>query len=354
VGGALLLLPALVHAQDASSPFKFYGQINLGVLTVDDGVSSDSIFTDNDNSNSRIGFTYDTEFSNGNQLRFNFETAIGLTGSSGVTASNDNFTLDPRQTDLRKFELIYTTQVGKFSFGQGSVATDGIAEQDLSKTSVITYSSLQDIGGGNTFRLSDGTVSSVRINQAFSAFDGGRRLRLRYDTPAFAGFTVAASYGIEVLTEGDNRDFSDISVTYKGALGDFNTVAGIGYASISDGGAETVIGSASIFHNPTGLNFTIAAGQNQASDANYVYLKAGIVREWLPIGETAIAIDYTDGSNFVSNGSSSDSAAISVVQKVDKWNTELFASYRTFGFDDTSGSSFRDVDTTFFGARWKF
>ncbi|MEP4198204.1 MAG: porin [Aliishimia sp.] len=354
LGGALAMLPALVSAQQTDDGFNVYGHLNLGVLTVDDGVSTDSIFTDNDNSNSRVGFTYDKTFETGNKLRFHFETAIGLTGSSGATASNDDFDIDPTRRDIRRVDLQYTVgNVGKFYIGQGSTATDGIAENDLSKTGVITYSSVQDLAGGNAFRLADGSVSNVRINQAFSAFDGGRRFRVRYDTPNFNGFTFSGSFGTEVLARNDDREFTDLAATYKGGFADFDFVAGLGYASINNG-AETVAGSASIFHKPTGLNFTLAAGENLDTNADSLYVKAGIVRDWFSIGETALAIDYTRGRDFVSAGSESDSYAISAVQKIDNLNTEIFATFRTYEFSDTSGSSFQDIDTSFVGARWRF
>ncbi len=357
LGGVLMLLPALGHAQQtfgSETTFNFYGHLNIGVLTVDDGVDTDSILTDNDNSNSRFGFTIDTKLNNGNDLRFQFETAIGLTGSGQASPQNDDFDIDPRITDLRRFDLIYTTQqYGRFYIGQGSTATDGIAERDLSQTSVVTYSSLQDRAGGLAFRLADGTLSNVSVGQAFSAFDGGRRFRVRYDTPKYAGFTFSGSYGTEVLAENDNREFTDFGVSYAHDTDQITFQAALGFAQATDS-PDLLAGSASVLHKPTGLNFTLAAGENQESDANYYYAKVGIVRDWFGIGNTAIAVDFTEGNNFNSVGSESESTAISIVQKVDRWNTELFASYRTFSLDDESEASFQDLDTTFIGARWSF
>lgn len=354
--GAFIALPVLGQAQqtfDTKSEFNFYGHLNIGVLTVDDGTGSDSILTDNDNSNSRFGFTYDTTFDSGNTVRFQFETAIGLTGSSGATPSNDDFDIDPRITDLRRFDLQFTTKKGKFYLGQGSTSTDGIAERDLSGTGVATYSSIADLAGGNTFRLGDGSQSSVRINQAFSAFDGGRRFRVRYDTPSVSGFVFSGSFGTEVLADNDDREFTDFGVSYKASTDQFNFQAALGFSHVS-GGSETVAGSASAIHTPTGLNLTIAAGNNQDTDASYVYVKAGILGDWSKVGSTALSVDYTEASDFASAGSDSSSTAVSVVQKVDRWNTEMYATYRTYEFSDTSGTSFQDIDATLIGARWKF
>lgn len=351
---AVAILPATLHAQDAESRFNFYGQINLGVLSVDDGVESDTIFTDNDNSNSRIGYTYDWVLNGGNKLRFHFESALGLSGSARASATNDNFDVDFRRTELRRFDFQYTTaRYGKFYVGQGSTATDGIAEEDLSRTGVISYSSITDVGGGVTFRLADGSASTVRVGNTFSNFDGARRFRVRYDTPSFSGFTVSTSFGTEELARNDDREFTDIAVRYAGEFGDFKIAAGLGHISVS-GGDDTTAGSFSMLHNPTGLNLTLAAGENHDSDASYTYVKGGIVRDWFPIGYTAISLDYTDGSDFVSRGSETESIGLAVVQKVDKWNTEIFALYRTYEFSDTSGASYQDVDAIFVGARFRF
>jgi len=129
--------------------------------------------------------------------------------------------------------------------------------------------------------------------------------------------------------------------------------AALGFAQATDS-SDLLAGSASGVHKPRGLNFTLAAGENQESDANYYNAKVGIVRDWFGIENTATVIDFTEGNNFNSVGSESESTAISIVQKVDRWNTELFASYRTFSFDDESEASFQDLDTTFIGARWSF
>jgi hypothetical protein len=44
---------------------------------------------------------------------------------------------------------------------------------------------------------------------------------------------------------------------------------------------------------------------------------------------------------------------VAVVQRLDAYNTELYATHRTYDFDDPS-ASYQDLDVTFVGARWKF
>ena len=52
----LASLPALAQAQEGPV-WDVYGQLNFGVLSVDDGEDTNTTFIDNDNSNSRVGLT---------------------------------------------------------------------------------------------------------------------------------------------------------------------------------------------------------------------------------------------------------------------------------------------------------
>lgn len=350
----LFLAPALASAQDAGGPeLEFYGHLNLGVISVDDGFDTNTSLSDNDNSNSRIGAIFKQGLQNGGEFRLHFETAIGLTGSSSISGNDNDFDADYRRQELRKFEVIYDTpRIGKFSFGQGSIATDSVAEADFSGTSVIAYSSVNDQAGSQQFRLGNGALSGVTVGNAFSAFDGGRRFRIRYDTPTYKGFSLALSGGEEVLTSGNDDEFYDIGVTYNRDYGAYKVAGRAGY-SFRGSDEELLLGSAAILHEPTGLSFALAAGSQQKGDASYVYAKGGLQRDWFDFGRTHLSIDYYDGDDFQTVGASSSSVGLSVVQKIDAKNLELYASYRTYEFD-RAGQSFEDLDVTFVGARWKF
>ncbi|GFE50850.1 hypothetical protein So717_26030 [Roseobacter cerasinus] len=348
-----LALPVAATAQQAGPEVDFYGHLNLGIINVDNGAETNTALTDNDNSNSRVGVIYKQALQGGSEFRLHFETALGFTGSSSINGSDDGLELNYRRTELRKFEAIYKSATfGTFSFGQGSIATDSTAEADFSGTSVIAYSSLQDQAGSQAFQLTGGGASGFDVGDAFSAFDGGRRFRIRYDTPTFAGFSLAVSAGEEVLASGNDDEFYDVGLTYDQDYGAYQVAARTGL-SIRDSDEELLLGSFAILHKETGLNLAVATGRQQEGDASYVYIKGGIKRDWIAAGETRISLDYYSGEDFGVTGSDSQSVGIAVVQKVDVWNTELYASYRTFEFND-AGSDLLDQDVTFVGARWRF
>ncbi len=350
---ALLVVPTLSAAQDADPVWDFYGQLNLGVINVDNGADNETSFVDNENSNSRVGAIFRQDLANGGQFRFHFETALGFTGSDSINGADNDFDADYRRTNIRKLELIYqTARIGTFSFGQGSIATDDVAEADFSGTSVIAYSSLQDQAGAQEFLLADGTSSGTTVGNAFSAFDGGRRFRIRYDTPSYKGFGLAISAGEEVLASGNNGEFYDVGLTYDRDYGDYKVAARLGH-SIRDSDDAFTLGSAAVLHEPTGLSFSLAGGRSRETDASYVYAKAGLQRDWFSFGRTHLSVDYYSGEDFSITGSDSESIGLAIVQKVDAANLEIYASHRQFDFSG-SGAATQDIDVTFVGARWKF
>ncbi|WP_300018248.1 porin [uncultured Roseobacter sp.] len=346
-------LPATATAQQTGPEVDFYGHINLGIINVDNGADTETALTDNDNSNSRVGLIYKQGLSNGGEFRLHFETALGFTGSSSINGDDNGLELNYRRTELRKFEAIYQSPTwGTLSFGQGSIATDGTAEADFSGTSVIAYSSLQDQAGSQVFQFASGGASGFDVGDAFNAFDGGRRFRIRYDTPTYMGFSLAVSAGEEVLTSGNDDEFYDIGLKYDQDYGAYQVAARVGL-SIRDSDEELLLGSVAVLHKATGLNLAVATGRQQEGDDSYVYIKGGIKRDWFALGETRFSVDYYSGEDFGVTGSDSESVGIALVQKVDAWNTELYASYRTFDFDGT-GANLLDQDVTFVGARWRF
>ena len=344
-------LGAATLAEAEESPFEFYGFFNLGILDYDDGVESDSFLVDNSNAPSRIGFNYQFPSSGGN-LRFNFETALGLVSSSSVDlveGSGDAFDFD--KTSLRKFELIYDSEeIGRISFGQGSMATDGAAGADFSGTTVVTTSAISDLAGNNFLRNGAGDLSAVRVGDTNGNLDGSRRFRLRYDTPAYSGFGLSAAYGQEVLKDDDN-DYYDVALTYSSSSDIFETSANLGYSWLGST-REWLVGSVALLHKQTGLNGAFAAG-SEDEGSNYYWLKAGIRGDWISAGETAISLDYYVGDGFVSEGSDSDSWAVALVQNIDSANLETFLVYREYGFSEVS-TDYLDGRGIMLGGRWRF
>lgn len=340
----------------------FYGQLSPAFQNFDDGVSTFDTVVDNANSNSRVGFWLRQNYASGT-LSFNFETALGFRQSSQVTQGFTPKGLNWQRTSLRKVDVSWKSDsYGTFSVGQGSVASDGAAEVDLSGTSLVTYSWIAGDAGGFRFRTAGGAISTRTVGSANPNFDGGRRGRIRYDTPDFNGFSLAVAYGEEVLVSAADFSTANIALRYKKQLGDWRVQGALAYADIDPvvlADRQDTIGSLSVLHS-SGFNATVAfgsrnesAGLTCANDCSYVYAKLGYQGDWFAVGKTALSIDYYDGSDTTVLGSSSQTIGFGAVQKFDKQRIEAYLGYREYSLSEP-GVTYQDASSVLLGARWKF
>ena len=337
--------------------WKLYGQISGGFMSVDDGFETDQALVDNGNSGTRIGITGERDIGTG-IVSFTFETALGTRGSSqiGQTSVPTDSILGRRT--LRFLEVKYQGPLGHYAIGQGSMATDGVAEIDFSGTSLAAYSFVSGAGGGFSFRDQSGALTPIIVSGVFRNFDGGRRLRIRYDTPEYRGFSIGAALGKEVVNPNDDNTYSDFSVRYSGAFGEIETSVAVGYGRIeTPAGAvsEALLASASAWHKPSGISVTLATGaQQRGSAGSYDYLKLGYRKDWFTFGETRLSVDYYAGRDLLFTNSESQSVGVALVQDIDRYGIETFVLLRTYAMEDAGTTGFEDVTAFFAGARFKF
>jgi hypothetical protein len=353
---AVLLGATAVGAQtfenETGGSVRFYGQMSPSYLTFDDGEETTGNLVDNANSNTRLGFVIDQPAWGGG-LVLTFETALGLVQTSEVSQGNTPPGLDWQRTDLRKFEAAYSADFGTLSLGQGSMATDGAAELDVSGTTIAGYSAISDVAGAFRFREDAGPLSDVTVASAFKNLDGSRRFRIRYDTPKYSGASLAVAYGQDVLSENNDTDYYDIALRWAGEQGDYAMAAAVGYTwAEDDSTAEAMLGSFSVLHNPTGLNLAVSAGSDP-DGGSYGYIKGGWKAELIAQGATNFSVDYYSGSDFGTDDSSSEAFGLSAVQVIDDLDLEVYLGYRAYTYDDDAGS-YEDASSVLFGARYRF
>ncbi|WP_170428929.1 porin [Ruegeria arenilitoris] len=336
-----------------------YGQLDPVIVSVDDGAETETRLLDNDLSNSRVGLRLMQPYGS-NEFMFRFETGLGLpsTGTANQDGTNTN---GWTREDIRHVDFSLKGGYGKFSAGQGSMASDGAAETDLSYVGTALYSFTNDENGAFFYRGTDGILSDITVGDSSSNFDGGRRGRIRYDTPDFNGFSGAIAYGQNILSSSDDDDYYDIAINYGNTFANgVEFAASVAYAvrDFDDGSGERkdTIGSASVLL-PSGFSFTAALGSRDdtatgASDPDYWYTKLAYEGDWVSWGKTGVGIDYFDGSDFENQGSSTKSWGIAVVQRIDSINTDAYLKYRNHDFDDTT--DFDKNEAWVLGALWKF
>lgn len=354
-GMATPALAELKYENQSGGHVRLYGQFNPAYLTFDDGQDKDSLLVDNQASNSRVGL-WVVQPMNSGTFRFNFEASLGLRKSSRFTQGFEPQDINWQRTEIRKIDFSYKTDTyGTFYLGQGSVSSDGAAQVDLSGTGIAGYNGIGDLAGAFRFRRSDGTLSTRTIAQSFANYDGGRRFRVRYDSPELLpGLKLSISHGEDILVDGADLTTTNAAILYGRKVGAFKMKGALAYAEIETGtGVERqdTIGSFSVLHD-SGFNATIAAGDRDIA-GNYVYGKIGYQANWLSVGQTNIAVDYYDGSDTVVAGSSSSSWGIGVVQKFDKQRLEAYLGYRNYDLSEP-GVDYQEASSIVFGTRWKF
>lgn len=341
----------------------FYGQVSVGALAHDDGVSTRAYApVDNSNSGSRFGVLWQLHPLVQHDLVLRFETGITLSPTSRINqTTGTDWSLTRDDISLRKLELIlndFLQDGATLTLGQGSMATDGIAEIDLSRTALAAYSDVGPPAGGQFLRFSNGLLSTVQIGDVFDNYDGdrltgynadgSRKLRVRYDTRTWRGFSLAVAFGTDVV-EGGNRN-SDLALRYENTHGDYRISGGLGYAFKED--REVTSGSLSLVHLPSGLTVTTASGRSTAG-GSYGYVKLGAIRDMFAMGETAFSVDYYHGTDVTGRDSLSRSVGLAVTQAVERRNVELFALLRRYSYDNPL-ADYREATSFLTGLRWKF
>jgi len=356
------------------------GQVNRALLFTNDGETNDLFNVDNDNSSTRVRFVGLAKPGGDLTIGSNFEVEFQSNASNDVN-QNDKRQASSNNFKRRKLELYFDhTQFGRLWLGHGDTASNGIAEVDLSGTSLIGYSSIADMAGGMLFRIDgdvpvfdgngnlvsvkDTPLSTIEIGDNFSNLDGlSRDDRIRYDTPSFAGFKASGSW----VTDGR----WDVALRYGGEFGGFKAAAGIAYFDKQEDNLSGIVaGSFSVLHQ-SGFNLTFASGREDrdSDDPNYWYLKLGYKTDnIIPWGETAFGIDYTqskdflnvdgnfnniDGDPFISSDEGK-SYGIFAVQDLDDFATELYFGVRNHELDANGSGSFEDILAVMAGARIKF
>ncbi|MFK5925090.1 MAG: porin [Desulfuromusa sp.] len=330
---------------------KLSGQVNRAVMWADNGNDSELFHVDNDNSSTRFRLTGMEEFSKNFKVGVVWETQFESNTSSGVDIGQDS---DGSSTFTeRKLEIWFGTNYGKLWIGQGDGAANGSSEVDLSGTSVIMYSGVNDTAGGLTFRNSAGAIGP-RIGQTRSNFDGlSRNDRLRYDTPTFGGVTLSAS-----TTNGDAWELAGRWGQEFDNVGKFS--AAIGYVDSSqrsDPGFQQIGASVSWLHS-SGLNLTLAGGNrdydtsnsspgNSGRDSTNFYTKLGYTK-----GIHAVAIEYGQTEDLNQEGDESDNWGLAYVVKPWK-GVELYSAYRSYSLD-RAGTDYDDINQVMVGTRVKF
>jgi len=359
------------HAADAALPvdlspgsdsiarFVLYGQLNYGLMAADDGFDSEIMFVDNDNSSTRMGIEGSVPLTNWLKVggKYEFEVEINSSAKVSLQTTNIGTAMKPRKFEgWAEVTIAQNVKVRVYG-GLGSTASDGTSERDVSGTKVIGYSNTSALGSSIVFRNdATGALSGFKVGKVFSNLDGfSRDERVRVDAK-LGPVTVAGS----VI----NHERWDIAGFFKHTFNDVIKIA----AAVSHGddtrvpgaGFSQTSGSVSLLHIPSGVSVTGAAGMRDSdvagrNDRTFLYGKLAIMRTmFTEEGKTGFAVDYMVTDDALTNNDRGRSFGIYAVQRIDRYNAELFAGYRQFDYERPGAAAFNAVRIFMTGARVKF
>ncbi len=324
---------------------KLSGQIDRAVMWADNGKTSEVFNVDNDNSSTRFRFTGSEQVNDSVKVGVVWENEFQSNASNKVDIGQEND--GTSEFNDRKLEAYFVMPFGKVSIGQGDGAANGTSEKDLSGTSVVMSSTVNDTAGSIQFRDNDDTPIAT-IGSTRSNFDGlSRNDRVRYDTPKFGGATLSVS--------GTNGDAYELAARYSGDFDSFGKItAAIAYVDANkraDPEYTQIGGSVSWLHT-SGINLTVSSGSRNIEDTstdpfNY-YGKLGY-----KFGIHAFAVEYGMTEDLAQDKDKSKNYGLAYVIK--PWNgVEFYGTYRMYELDRDDTSNIEDVRQVMVGTRVKF
>ena len=354
--------------------FSVYGQVNRMALYASDGQDSRLFHADNDASSTRVGFKgkakLDDEWSAGAKI----EVQIESNSSAKVTMDQGRKAEDAKNFSERKLEFwLKSKQLGKLSLGQGSTASDGTIEEDLSGTGVITGAGYAATGESLEFLqsgVSDRTPvpkgdDNYVVDDLFSSMDGlSRKDRLRYDTPTFAGVQLSGSFLSEAWDDRDTEDNADdstdgapwdMALRYGRDFNGYEVAAAISRwkkdaKTTGHGGSASVLAP---FGTSLSVSHSIQEKDGDNYESEFSYVKLGQELDVTSAGKTAVSVGWssTDGRGGPNNGGNYYDVA--VVQKIKDLGIELYALYGVYDAKIMNVAT-EKITVAGAGARFKF
>ncbi|MFD2264147.1 hypothetical protein ACFSM5_14695 [Lacibacterium aquatile] len=345
------------------------GQINRALIFGRSGSSKQLSNVDSGASPSRLNVSAKYGSPRNVQIGGAMELALASNGGGSVDFG-DEVTANSSAISLRQADLFLRADpYGKLSVGQGSMAGDGVSEIDLSGSSGAIWAGVQHVGGGFSFGgeapfYPVGTDAAKAqgvaptIGDMINHYDGlGRLDRIRYDTAAFKGFSLSASYG-------ENASY-DVALRYKGKIARYQIAAGAAFSENTRAAQRNLDGAVTNgdlirqqqFFNagfsvlaPFGVSMTGVYGRgitefarldNSAATRNeirmlnerndqFFYGKLGYSASWFDFGKTSFAIDAALHDERRQTGERAYAYGVGAVQRMDDWGAEFYISARMF------------------------
>jgi hypothetical protein len=285
----------------------------------------------------------------GNNTNNSQNSNLGATGDVNGAALSDRF------AEIR----LTSKTMGKLYLGQGSSASDGVSESDLSGTGIISLNGAGTLASGDEAFQRNGAAATGsaagNVDTHFSSFDGNsRQSRIRYDTPKFGGLQVSIGHS--------NTDEWGIALRYAAKVGGMSVKAALGHTDqthTSANGTTFNHGSVSVLF-PQGISLSFGAADQDTEDGTFLddeqwrYAKIGYKFKGSNTGETRLFAEISQNDDATAAGNEAEYIGFGIVQIVEPIGAEVFASYRQFSLDTADANDPDDVTSILGGIRFSF
>jgi len=329
-----------MQAYAAKAEFSFSGQISRAVSQVDNGIDTDTLHVDNNNSGTRLRLKGQTDLENGTTAGVYWETQYQDNSSSEIDVNDDD---NDSAFTSRIREVWFSGDWGKLYLGQGNGAANGTSEVDFSGTTIADYSG-NNLDDGISFVSKTGSPS-VKNDDAFSNFDGlSRNDRLRYDLPKWGPVGIAVSSG---------QERSEIALRYSSKFDDGGKFGfAVGQVSDEQGAADfDQLGISASLLLSGGFNITAHVGDKDnaaGQDSDGTYIKVGKIT-----GQHNFSVSFHSVDDNNTLGDEAERTNLSYVYNMAKYGVEIFGTYQTSSLDSIV-ENYEDVTQFAFGSRIKF
>ena len=339
------------------------GHINRAISIVDNGTTSGFLHVTSNFSRTRVRWIGTGKINDDLSIKTHIElgndSSIGHAQDLG-DRGDDNGSGPRAALDERHIEFQITSKsLGKIYMGQGISGSESISEGSLDGTGIISLSgNALLIGGGEIWQNNNAAADlggkTRTVGNTIKNLDGlGRRDRIRYDTPKFAGFQVTMSHG--------NAESRDVALRYGSSFGGVKVKAAVGWWDQGETGANSGVSGHLSVLLPFGLTLTVAAGDRDndtagayQDDTAWRYGKIGYKFSGLEMGQTRLFVDYSQTENAAFANDEGSYWGLGVVQILEPLGAELYAVYNQFSYEIPNVADPDDIDRFAVGARFKF
>lgn len=258
--------------------------------------------------------------------------------------------------DMRRF--------GRFTLGYGRMVSDGLAEQDLSGTEIVTGADLRLIGGDFAFDesvsgLHGPTGRQVLLNDVYYGVDGlGRRPRARFDSPVWRDLQLSASVDTRGAYDWGLRWRRDFAGGARAAVA-FGGASGLktprerkgeqwtgGFSLVTKWGT----GATMAFSSPD--PWRVATDKDRAEF--FYYGKVSQTVELFDGMPTSLSLDYGFSQWWRRPGEDVEKYGVAIVQTFRDGAVSAFASLHTADLDEVENSEVDETQTVAAGVSVRF